>query len=631
MSLSSVPSKKRKLDTENRCFNETWTTKYAFILPAAINAKPMCVICNECVSVLKEYNIRRHYEQNHQSFAKSYPIDSSVRSAKIESLKAAYTKGNRMFTNAVSQQEKCTLASLRVAWILAKKKRPFTDAETLKDCMLAVINEVITDEKTKSTVITSVQQVPLSDTTTSRRVDVLGSAVFDIICQELKRVEVMSLAVDESTDATDQAQLNLIVRYFDGGRFREELLALLPMAGHTTGSDVFEITKKFFCDNGLDMKKICLLVTDGAPSMVGKASGFVQRLKEVAPTVQSLHCIIHQSVLCAKLSGHFKNVMETIMKIINSIRSKSSLQHRLFRKVLQDMAAQHRDILMYNEVRWLSKGEVLERFLDLKEEIVAFLGSSTMKRAEDFLEMLGNHDFMLDVAFLADTFHHMNGLNNQLQGRGQCIIDLIEKVSAFQKKIQVLSADLLGKLIHFPRMRAIIEVSEDGVNVTQAMTDFLSALQGNFANRFSDFNIDKNIIKFVKNPFKWEVPDDMDPFLRCSGVVIDEGSFHMELIDLKESSAENDRFVPSDYHQFWVDIDSTTYPTLKKLSLFFLTMFGSTYACESAFSHMNAIKCNSRTSLLDSKLEHCLRIALTTYEPNFAKLTQNFKLHQFSH
>ena len=186
-------------------------------------------------------------------------------------------------------------------------------------------------------------------------------------------------------------------------------------------------------------------------------------------------------------------------------------------------------------------------------------------------------------------------------------------------------------LIHFPRMRAIIKVLEDGVNVIQAMTNFLSALQGNFANRFSDFNIDKNIIKFVKNPFKWEVPDDMDPFLQCSSVVIDEGSFHMELIDLKESSAENDRFVPSDYHQFWVDIDSTTYQTLKKLSLFFLTMFGSTYACKSAFSHMNAIKCNSRTSLLDSKFEHCLQIALTTYEPNFAKLTQNFKLHQFSH
>lgn len=34
-------------------------------------------------------------------------------------------------------------ASFQVFWMLAKKKRPFTDSETMKECMLAIVDEVI--------------------------------------------------------------------------------------------------------------------------------------------------------------------------------------------------------------------------------------------------------------------------------------------------------------------------------------------------------------------------------------------------------------------------------------------------------------------------------------------------------
>lgn len=62
----------------------------------------------------------------------------------------------------------------------------------------------------------------------------------------------------------------------------------------------------FFTEHGLDLKRVNMLVTDGAPSMVGKMQGLYARLVEVAPQMRSLHCLIHQSVLCAKLSGEFK-------------------------------------------------------------------------------------------------------------------------------------------------------------------------------------------------------------------------------------------------------------------------------------------------------------------------------------
>ncbi|KAI4793323.1 hypothetical protein KUCAC02_032800 [Chaenocephalus aceratus] len=65
--------------------------------------------------------------------------------------------------------------------------------------------------------------------------------------------------------------------------------------------------------------------------MIGREKGAVQRLKEHHPELLSHHCIIHQSVLCANLGKEYSDVMET---------SQCS----------------NDDILLHNNVRWLSKG-----------------------------------------------------------------------------------------------------------------------------------------------------------------------------------------------------------------------------------------------------------------------------------
>ena len=85
--------------------------------------------------------------------------------------------------------------------------------------MLASIEEVDRDEKTRNSVIDSIKKIPISDTSTSRRVETLASDVFETLLDKHKKAEVMSLAVDESTDSRDVAQLCLYVRFFDGECF----------------------------------------------------------------------------------------------------------------------------------------------------------------------------------------------------------------------------------------------------------------------------------------------------------------------------------------------------------------------------------------------------------------------------
>ena len=108
----------------------------------------------------------------------------------------------------------------------------------------------------------------------------------------------------------------------------------------------------------------------------------------VSPHVITLHCIIHQSVLCAKLSGHLGEAMDNVIKIINFLRSNSSLTRRLFRAELQEADAEFEELLLHNNVRWLSKGQSLARFLSLVDDIIPFLTtlSKTQKKCCHLLQ-----------------------------------------------------------------------------------------------------------------------------------------------------------------------------------------------------------------------------------------------------
>ena len=625
MSLSTV---KRKIEDENRRFNPAWTDRYCFILPPTPNAKLMCLLCNERVAVNKEYNVRRHHEQRHRTFRVNFPEGSQQRTLKVQRLIASYNRSSSTLVRTCTAQWRATAASLRVSWILAKKKRPFTDSETMKDCMLAVVDEVINDNTIKTSVTSAIRNVPLSDTSNIRRVEILATDVFETLLGELKKADVMSIAVDESTDRSDTAQLCIYVRFFDGEIFREELLGLLPLDGHTTGEVVFEKISAFFKDNGLDMERVCMLVTDGAPSMTGKISGLVARWSAVAPQISSVHCIVHQTVLCAKLSSELKTTMDNVMATINFIRSTSSLQHRLFRKLLSEMSAEHHDLLLHNDVRWLSKGKALERFCDLREEITTFLHNSKRKKAETHLNRILDDNFMVDVWFLSDIFKHLNDLNVGLQGRDKTVIDLVEQMRAFQIKLDIFTNDLTtGRMLHFPTLRKCIS---SPAQITDVMRDFTARLKENFAGRLDGLVLPTEVMGFARNPFTVATEGDLSA--RAKEVVpsIDEGRFILELVDMQSSITMPQELRTNGPAQFWSDVNVHQFPNVKKVAIHVLSMFGSTYTCESSFSHMNAIKSSSRCSLTNSTLHQCLRIAVTSYEPNITALVQNKKCH-FSH
>ena len=52
----------RGADEEKQVFKDSWTDLYFFVKQ---KGKPICVICNETVSVNKEFNLKEHHKTKH--------------------------------------------------------------------------------------------------------------------------------------------------------------------------------------------------------------------------------------------------------------------------------------------------------------------------------------------------------------------------------------------------------------------------------------------------------------------------------------------------------------------------------------------------------------------------------------
>lgn len=100
----------------------------------------------------------------------------------------------------------------------------------------------------------------------------------------------------------------------------------------------------------------------------------------------------------------------------------------------------------------------------------------------------------------------------------------------------------------------------------------------------------------------------------------------MQLTDLQENVALKEQCAVCDPTTFWLQtVPETEFPGLKKVAVHTLTMFGSTYSCESGFSTVNIIKSQYRSRMSNEHLHACLRIALSPFLPKFKTLAGKAK------
>ena len=145
------------------------------------------------------------------------------------------------------------------------------------------------------------------------------------------------------------------------------------MKGRTTGKDI--CTELINCVNkklAYSFTHLMVICTDGAPATCRKHTGAVSLIQEVIEKrIITHHCIIHQRALCDKILK-FDHLMSVVVLIVNYLRA-GALKHRTFPAFPEYVDAKYKDLIYHTEVRWMSRGRVLQRFAGLKEEALQFL------------------------------------------------------------------------------------------------------------------------------------------------------------------------------------------------------------------------------------------------------------------
>ena len=169
-----------------------------------------------------------------------------------------------------------------------------------------------------------------------------------------------AMQLDESTDVTNCSQLVVYVRFTENDIVKTELLTSKEVCGTTKGKDIFNIVDEFFKKNDLEWLKLVGCTTDGAPAMLGRKSGFQSYVKAVSQIIFT-HSFIHIFALCAKvLPPELLSCLQKIVKIVNFVKT-SALNTRLFANLCADLGSDHKCLLFYIEVRWLSRGNMTKK------------------------------------------------------------------------------------------------------------------------------------------------------------------------------------------------------------------------------------------------------------------------------
>jgi len=110
-----------------------------------------------------------------------------------------------------------------------------------------------------------------------------------------------------------------------------------------------------------------------------------------------------------------------------------ALNTRLFEHLCEDMDAEHKCLLLYTEVRWLSREKSLNRVFELREPLQRFL----LGKNSDFAGKFSDEKWVLKLAYLYDISNLFNELNLSLQGKMTTLLKLADKVAAFNDKFKL--------------------------------------------------------------------------------------------------------------------------------------------------------------------------------------------------
>lgn len=556
--------------------------------------RPLCVICSKILAAdsMKPNKLKRHLEKLHSEYVN--------KPRKFFELKlSSREKQKSFFKKTLSMNEKALLASYKVSYKIARCKKPHTIGEEL---ILPAAIEIV-ETMFGNNFVKQLESIPLSNDTVARRIGDIAEDIEHQLFGKL-RDKLFSIQLDEATDSNKDAHLIAYVRFCDGMSAAEELLFCKPIELRATSLALFNILNDFVNHAKIEWKNCVGICTDGARTMSGRFQSLQALVKQKSPQCVWTHCMIHREALASKeMSPGLNFVLTTVVMAVNYIKTRP-VKSRIFAALCKDMGTVHSALLFYSDARWLSRGKVLQRVYELRDEIAIFLDEEKRPEAEKFRD----HLFVMKLSYLVDIFEKLNTLNLQLQGANTHILDTSDKVKAFCRKLELWSRNIkqenLEMFANVDEFVKTYKAEEQHIKVLfVTIENHLNMLAKNFKKYF--FANDNLIAscEWIRDPFQ-NTPEGL--------TTAEEEIF----IDFTASGEIKRQFSNKSLFEFWAGVDDE-FSTLKARALRILLPFSTSYLCETGFSTVAALKTKYRSQL---NVEKELRVSISNIIPSFEKL-----------
>jgi hypothetical protein len=498
-------------------------------------------------------------------------------------------------------------ASFEIAHMIARAKKPHNIGEALiKPCILKAAGLVLGETNRKK-----LAKVSLSNSTMKTRIDELAKDIELQVLEKIHSSPVFAIQCDETTDVAQLSQLMVYIRFIGSTHIEEEMLFCRPLETTAKAEDVFEAVASYFDRNSMKWENLVGICTDGAPAMLGSRSGFISRMKHRSPNAVGTHCVIHREALASRtLSSAMNKTLSIAIRVVNFVKT-TPVKSRLFARLCKDMDSDHETLLFHTSVRWLSKGNMLARVYEMREEVKLFLEA---QGKHDILLSFTSQSFQLVLAYLVDIFEALNLLNTFLQGKNTNRIDHYDLIHTFIAKLGLwLRRVQRGNAASFLNLDAALDKYKVDLKgeLKADVEAHLQLLKQEFERYFPDLAYTElPDWKMTRNPFRLNediLPDDLQE----------------EFLEMKCNSTAKDDFESMPLNDFWVKYVGV-YNNVGNVALRILTPFSATYLCESGFSALVSVKTKARNKL---DCEADLRCALSSTKPRIKLLVSEKQLH----
>lgn len=171
-----------------------------------IGKKAVCLICLAGVAVFKEYDLKRHFETKHGQSELDLNLSEHELEQKTNAMITKLIHQQGVFNKLSSMQEDATKASFMLSYNISKRNKPFSHAEFVKECIIDAVSVLCSEVKSK------VGAISLSRRTVVCRIDAISKNLLEQLIVASGQFEWYSLALDESTNIQDTAQLLIFIR-----------------------------------------------------------------------------------------------------------------------------------------------------------------------------------------------------------------------------------------------------------------------------------------------------------------------------------------------------------------------------------------------------------------------------------